>query len=466
MSKVYVSDLDGTLIKTDLLYEALLILIKKNFFYVFLLPLWFLSGKAKLKQQIFSRIEIDPDSLIYNEELIEYLKEKKSKGNKLVLATASPLSAAKKVADYLNLFDEVYGSNENMNLRSDNKAKLLVEKYGEKGFIYAGDSDADLAVWDNSEAAITVNKNINSKYKIEKEFNTKNRSYPKSIIKQIRVYQWVKNVLLFLPALMAHSLDFSIYQDLIFAFLSFSITASSVYVLNDLLDLASDRKHPRKRKRPFASGDIPILHGIAMFPALIIAGFGIAFIFLPLEFVVSLTIYYIITTLYSFKLKKLPLVDVLTLASLYTIRIISGGKAADIEISPWLLAFSMFIFMSLAFLKRYTELLVMISQNKEKASGRGYQTGDSNLIMAFGAASGMMSVLVFALYTNSAQVKALYTNTELLLLINVFLVYWITRIWLMAHRGKMTDDPIVFTGKDKNSWVIGILIAAITLLAN
>lgn len=465
MSKVIVSDLDGTLIKSDLLFEALMLLIKSNPIYIFAIPFWVLSGRAALKDNILSKVTIKADELPYNEELISYLKSKKEAGCKLVLATASPQNAAEIVAAHLGIFDEVYGSSRQINLKSSNKAKLLVEKYGEKGFIYAGDSKADIAVWEKAESAITVNKSIDSKFIIEKSFTTKSKSYLKSVIKQIRVYQWVKNVLLFLPALMAHVTDLPFYYDIILAFFAFSVTASSVYVLNDLLDLGSDRKHPRKRNRPFASGAIPILHGLAMFPILLLLGFGISFFLLPLEFFVTLLIYYTITTLYSFKIKKIAVVDVLTLAALYTIRIIAGGKAVDVEISPWLLAFSMFIFMSLAFLKRYTELLVMKSSNKEKASGRGYEVGDISLLLAFGAASGFMAVLVFALYTNSDQVKSLYTKPDLLLLVNVFLVYWITRVWLLAHRGKMTDDPIVYTGKDKASWLIGILIATIVIWA-
>lgn len=465
MSKVIVSDLDGTLIKSDLLYEALLILIKSNPIYLFAIPFWLFSGKAVLKDNIFSKVEIKPDELPYNYELINYLKSKKEAGFKLVLATASPESIANIIASHIGIFDEVFGSSRKLNLKSKNKADLLVEKFGENGFIYAGDSEADIAVWRRAKSAITVNKNIPKNFNKEKSFTTKKRSYLKSLIKQIRVYQWVKNVLLFLPALMAHFTDLPFYYDIIIAFFAFSLTASSVYVLNDLLDLGSDRKHPRKKNRPFAAGDIPILHGLAFFPILLILGFGISFFLLPIEFFVTLIIYYTITTLYSFKFKRIAIIDVLTLGALYTIRIIAGGKAVDVEISPWLLAFSMFIFMSLAFLKRYTELLLMIASNKEKASGRGYQVGDKDLLLAFGAASGFMAVLVFALYTNSEQVKSLYTKPDLLLLVNVFLVYWITRVWLLAHRGKMTDDPIVYTGKDKASWLIGILIATIVIWA-
>lgn len=465
MQKVIVSDLDHTLIKTDLLFEALLKLIKKYPLTLFLLPFWLLGGKVLLKKNIFNKVEIDPETLPYNQKLFDFLKNEKENGAKLILATASPQRFADKIAAHLKIFDEVFGTTDKLNLKGSNKAKLLVEKYGEKGFIYAGDSKADYKIWDLASGAITVDRNVSSKYNVIKEFKTKDKAYIISLIKQIRVYQWVKNILLFLPLLMAHNTILEPYLDIFIAFLSFSLIASSVYVLNDLLDLDSDRVHPRKKNRPFAAGALPIRDGLAYFPILLLFGFALAYYLLPSDFFVTVLIYYIITTLYSFKLKKIALVDVLTLGALYTIRIIAGGRAADVEISPWLLAFSMFIFMSLAFVKRYTEMLLMVTENKKKSSGRGYEIGDSNLLLSFGSASGLMAVLVFALYTNSEIVKSLYSHYEFLMLIDVLLIYWIARMWLLSHRGKMTDDPIVFTVKDSVSWVLGMIVIAIVLLA-
>jgi len=253
--------------------------------------------------------------------------------------------------------------------------------------------------------------------------------------------------------------------NIIIAFFSFSLIASSVYVTNDLLDLSSDRAHPRKKKRPLASGDLPLVVGLISAPLLLFIGFIIAILFLETQFLTTLLIYYVITTLYSFKLKKLVILDIMTLASLYTIRIIAGGAAVNVEISPWLLAFSMFFFLSLALVKRYTELLVMINENKTKASGRGYEIGDTDLVRGLGTASAYMSVLVFALYANSDQIQTLYTEPYYFWGIAVLLMYWITRIWFLAHRGKMTDDPIVFTVKDPTSWLIGLGFAILGFLS-
>jgi len=248
-------------------------------------------------------------------------------------------------------------------------------------------------------------------------------------------------------------------------FFSFSLLASSVYVLNDLLDLNADREHPRKRKRPFASGNLSLLYGFILLPILIISSFSISIIYLPNNFTIVLLLYYIITNLYSFKLKRIEVIDIITLGVLYTIRIIAGGASINVEITPWLLAFSMFLFISLALLKRYTELLSMIQENKQIAKGRAYSVDDIDIVRSFGTSSSYLAILVFALYVNSDQVKLLYSQPIYMWLVAVLLLYWITRIWFLAHRGKMTDDPIVFTGKDITSWLIGLIIGIIVIIS-
>lgn len=468
---VLVTDLDHTLIKTDMLYEAFLQLIKANPFYLIVIPFWLLSGKSKLKEEIFSRVEIDPAALPYRQSIIEIIKDAKNKGQKIYLATASHQKIADDISNYLDLFDGVFGTHKNLNLKGKNKAEKLINEFGENSFEYIGDNKADLKIWEKSSAAYVVDLGVGLHKKAEKIVKVKQvikdekKSFLKLFIKQIRVYQWVKNLLLFIPALGAHQLDSDIITKIITGFFSFSFIASSVYVTNDLLDLASDRVHPRKKNRPLASGDLSLITGIVSAPLLLFAGFGIGVLFLDISFFITLVIYYVITTLYSFKFKRLVILDILTLASLYTIRIIAGGAAVSVEISPWLLAFSMFFFLSLALVKRYTELLVMKDANKEKASGRGYEVGDSDLVRGFGTASAYISVLVFALYANSEQIMKLYNEPYYFWGIAVLLMYWITRIWFLAHRGKMTDDPIVFTVKDKASWLIGLFIAVIGVLA-
>lgn len=468
MSNIIVCDLDGTLIKTDMLFESVFLLIKKNPIYILLLPIWLAKGKAHLKSEIEKIIKINPESLPYNNDVISFLENEKNKGNKLVLATASNQNIANKIGDYLNIFDEVYGSSKDFNLKSKNKRDFLNDKFGKGKYSYIGDSSADLKVWKDSKFAYVINNGLAKKHKIDnlkEEIGDKPKSTLKLIIKEIRVYQWVKNFLLFIPALMAHKTNLYIYTTLSISFIAFSLLASSVYVLNDLLDLEADRQHPRKKNRPFASGNLSLLYGFILLPILIVISFGLSISYLPFEFTLTLLIYYIITNLYSFKLKKLELLDIITLASLYTIRIISGGFAVDVPISPWLLAFSMFMFLSLALLKRYTELLTMLKENKLTASGRGYHVEDIDIIRSFGTASAYISILVYALYAYSEQVQVLYNKPIIMWVVAVLLLYWITRIWFLAHRGKMTDDPIVFTGKDYVSWIIGILVGIMVLWA-
>jgi len=471
-SNILVCDLDGTLIKTDTLIEAFLILLKTSPLSLFLLPFWLFSGKAKLKNEIFSRVDIPQESLPYNQDILDFLRSEKSNGRKIILATASHISIANKIATHLNIFDEVIATTDSLNLSGKNKADALVQKYGENGFDYIGDNKVDLHIWKKSNSALIVEKNnsLSDKAKkvanVSKIFTLPQKNYLKILIKQIRVYQWVKNILLFLPIFMAHKVSgFDSLLTILFGFFAFSFTASSVYLTNDLLDLESDRNHPRKKSRPLASGDMPIIHGIFFAKLFFILGFLIAYFVLPLNFFFTLAIYYFITTLYSFWLKRIVLIDIFTLAALYTIRIIAGGTASGVEISPWLLAFSMFIFLSLALVKRYTELLNMISNNNEIISGRGYKSSDSGLILAFGGAASYSAILVFSLYANSPQVASLYENSQYMWLVSVLLLYWISRIWLLAHRNEMTDDPIVFTAKDKSSWLIFIIIIILAFLA-
>lgn len=468
MSNILVCDLDGTLIKTDMLFESVFMLIKKNPIYILVLPFWIVKGKAYLKSEIDKIVKINPQVLPYNKDVINFLNAKKINGDKLVLATASNQNIADKIADYLGIFDEVYGSSNDFNLKSKNKRHFLNEKYGKQNYSYIGDSSADIPVWEDAKYAYLVNNGLSNKHKIDnlkEEIGAKPKSTLKLVVKEIRVYQWVKNLLLFIPALMAHKTNLDIYLTLFISFISFSLLASSVYVLNDLLDLDSDRQHPRKKNRPFASGNLSLLYGFILLPILIIVSFGLSIIYLPNEFTLTLLIYYIITNLYSFKLKRLELLDIITLGSLYTIRIISGGFAVDVKISPWLLAFSMFMFISLALLKRYTELLTMLKENKLTASGRGYHVEDIDIIRSFGTASAYLSILVYALYAYSEQVQVLYSKPIIMWVVAVLLLYWITRLWFLAHRGQMTDDPIVFTGKDYVSWIIGVLVGILVIWA-
>ena len=462
-------DLDGTLIAADALSESIMNLLRKNFFYIFLLPFWLIKGKAHLKEKIVERTIPEPDDLPFHEDFIDYLRQQKAKGRKLVLITASHEKIAKKMGDHLDLFDKAIGSNIGLNVRGKYKQRHLTELYGEKGFDYAGDSKPDLHVWRTARRAILVHpkQGVTAREKkiaeIEKIF-PRDKAGIKTYLKQIRVYQWIKNILIFLPLLMAHRISQpELFFDAFIAFFSFSFTASFVYVINDLVDLPSDRRHPRKRLRPLASGKIPIVYGALMAPVLLIIGVGLSLLFLSYEFLYILLSYLIITFLYSFLLKKLYIIDIIILSILYTLRLIAGAVAVDVPLSQWLMEFSVFFFLSLAINKRFTELLMMQKKNQVNSHGRGYNVGDIELMKIIGPVSGYISVLVFVLYLHSEEIVVLYSKPEVLWLVAVCLLYWITRIWFITTRGKMHDDPIIFTGKDPVSYIIGIIVVLLVI---
>ncbi len=465
-------DLDGTLIYSDCFLESILKLIKTSPFTILLIPIWIMKGLVVFKNEVFSRVELNPETLPYNLELIEYIKQERALGRRTVLVTASVQSIAEKIGNYLGIFDEIYGTKQDLNLKGANKRDFLVKTFGEKQFVYAGDTTPDLKVWASASAAIVVSndkefiKKAEKLVPIEKLFTKEINKY-KVFVKSIRVYQWIKNILIFLPLILAHKIgNQEVLFQAIFAFLAFSFTASSVYLTNDLLDLESDRLHPRKKFRPLASGDMSLKSGVISATVLLLMSFAMSISLLNWQFSIILLMYYIITTAYSFVLKKIPILDILVLASLYTIRIIAGGGATSTPLSHWLLAFTMFLFLSLAVLKRYTELLLMKSENRLKTSGRGYHIDDMALLMGLGPSSGFLAVLVFSLYVNSEQVISLYKNPTLLWGIAPLLLFWICRIWFLATRGQMTDDPIVFAAKDKISYVVYILIFALAMGAS
>lgn len=458
-----VADLDGTIIVTDTLLESTIIAIRRRPFILFLLPFWILKGKLFFKQSIDHYARCHPELLPYRQDVLDFIKLEKKKGRKIVLATATVKPIADSVSDYLGIFDEVIAT-ESVNLRSNEKSRVLIEKYGERGFDYIGDSKADIAVWASSGVAHIVHRTESLTKKAQKSGNVGNVFFPeqttiKDFIKEIRVYQWIKNILILLPLLMAHLVaDFHLIILNIIAFFAFSLTASSVYVLNDLFDIEADRAHKRKRFRPIASGKINVPSALHLSIFLFSIGIIFSIFFLPLNFFLVLVVYLILTTLYSFSLKRIYIVDIIILAGLYTLRLIAGGMAVDVEVSYWMLAFSLFLFLNLAIVKRYTELNQLVETNEAKAKGRGYHVEDLSLLRSLGTSSGYLSVLVFALYVNSKEVLGLYKRPEMLWAIAPMLLYWITRIWFVAHRGKMHDDPIVFTAKDPVSYVVGFLV--------
>ena len=467
-------DLDGTLFTGDLLYESFLEFLKGS---GPLMPIAFLQavfqlligGRVGLKRFLATRTSIDIEELPYREDILSYVKSQKSLGRSVFLVSASDELYVKKIATFLGCFDEGIGSNGTINLLGKAKAKYIVERFGEKGFDYIGDTDADLHVWKHSSSGVSagteeLTKMASAVTKITETFPVKRNTVP-IIIRGIRVHQWVKNLLLFVPLFGAHKfLEIDRLMQVFLGFLSFSFLASSVYLTNDLIDINSDRKHPKKKKRPIAAGTLSLSYAFILTPILLALGFTTGY-FVSKDFFGILFIYFIITTLYSFYLKKVPLLDIILLASLYTIRIVAGTYAANVYISKWLIAFSMFIFFSLACVKRYSELQLMRSLSREKAEGRGYRSSDMEQIGIFGTISGYIAILVSTLYITSDEVATLYKNPEILWFICPILFYWISRVWLLASRGDMHEDPIVFALRDKTSYIIGAVSAVIVLSA-
>jgi len=450
-----VTDVDGTLTCSDLLMESVFGLIMANPDVALPIPLWLLRGRPRLKAEVASRTLLDPGHVPLNEDLIAHLKAEKASGRKIYLATASDERLARALADHLGLFDGVFASNGTTNLKGRHKAALLVEKFGDRGFDYAGDSRADLAVWKHARHAIAVNASpgtIRALRKIHPDATiiapreTRLRDY----LRAIRVHQWAKNALLFLPMLTAHAITAANVGTLILAFLAFSLVASSVYLTNDLLDLSADRDHATKRNRPLASGKVPLIHGAAMIPVLLLGGLALAAAVSPL-FLGIVAFYFAITLSYSLFLKRQPVVDVLTLAGLYTMRVIAGGAALMLPLSAWLLAFSMFLFLCLALVKRHTELKARLDAGKADPKGRGYRLDDIPVLGALAGAAGYAAVVVLALYVNSPAVTELYARPVGLWLVCVLLLFWVSRILLISHRGDMHDDPVVFALKDRTS---------------
>jgi 4-hydroxybenzoate polyprenyltransferase len=469
-----VADLDGTLIETDLLYEAFILLIKKNAFHIFNCIIWIYKGKAYLKARIFELVDIQYQWLPYNKNVIDFLNAEFNNGRKIILATASPLSAAEEIAKVHPFISEVYGSSEELNLKGKNKANLLSSKIGEKQFDYIGNASEDLEIFKVCRNAYLVNASGKLKKQtaqvaiLKKSWETNKKSI-KDYIKAVRAYQWIKNLLLFVPLITSHSYgSIKLFTLSFLGFGIFSMVASAGYLFNDLLDLDADRRHPRKRNRPMASGRLSVLTGLVLASFLLIAGLFFAST-LDWHFFTIVMCYFITSFVYSFLLKKIVLYDVFLLALLYSIRVFAGAIVIDVILSFWLIAFSTFIFLSLAFVKRYSELIQLNEtdgQTSLKERGRGYVLQDSGLLLIMGVTSGFLAIVVFSLYINSTEITQLYTQPKILWPISFLFLFWISRIWLISTRGKMTDDPIVFAVKDSTSYVVFIITGILILLAS
>lgn len=455
-----VVDLDNTLIRTDLLLESLLVLIKQYPLSLFLLPLWLFRGRAHLKEQLAARTELDVVSLPYRASVLEQIKLARSEGRKVVLATASHRKFAEKVANHLGLFDAVLATDGGHNLKGGAKVQAIQQYLSGEPFDYIGDSAADLPIWQACRRPILVGASQGVIASASRPDGSElvlhePRRRLRDMIKMMRVHQWLKNLLVFVPFLAAH--QFSHLDGLVAAvtgFFAFSLCASSVYVLNDLFDLESDRHHARKRKRALASGAVPITYGFAAFPSLLAASLALS-LTLPWKFQAVMALYYISTLIYTFWAKKHVIVDVIMLAGLYSVRLLAGSAATGIEPSFWLLALSDFIFLSLALVKRYSELVRLAESGATVIKGRGYRLSDMPGLQTMGIASGFCSVMVMALYINSPDILSNYSHPKVLWVICPMLLFWLARIWMKTNRGMVDEDPVVFAATDRESLAIG-----------
>lgn len=463
-------DLDGTLINTDLLHEAIFMLLRTNIIYLFMLPIWLLKGKANMKAEIARRVAPDAKRLPFNATMLEWLKQQKQAGRELVLATASHRKYAAAVADHLKLFSSVEASDNQTNLSSSTKAERLVKRFGEKGFDYVGNSRSDFKVWDRARRAIVVGTEPPAlKYAKHDHADRLDEGRGKSRIrvwlKAIRIHQWLKNTLLFVPAILDFRIfDFNTAVQLTVAYFAFSFCASGVYLINDLIDIDVDRRHKTKHKRPIASGLVSVSDAVFASICLFTAALYLSLL-LPLAFTGVLVLYFAITCAYSFFLKRLLLIDVLTLAGLFTIRVLAGSAAIGGEVSTWLLAFCVFFFLSLALVKRFVELSGQLVGAGRASSGRGYQPVDLETLGQGGMTSGFASVVVLALFIDSPAISQNYSNPQLIWLVCPLVLYLLMRIWILARRGEMNDDPVVFLMTDWRSQIM-IVAGALVMLVS
>jgi 4-hydroxybenzoate polyprenyltransferase len=467
-----VVDLDGTLLRSDMLLETGMAFVRHKPLSLFKVFGWLTKGKAVLKEELALANPIDVSVLPFDPVVIELIEDERRKGRTIVLATASHHSLAESIAEHLQLFDLVLASDANRNLSAHRKRDLLVEQYGEGGFDYVGNSHDDILVWASARKAYVVNPESGVERRAQSHGNVQqvihsNTSGLKDWLKAFRLHQWMKNALIFVPLIAAHQLTspLLLWQGIL-AFLFFGLCASSVYVLNDLLDLADDRHHHSKRNRPFASGRLSIKYGVLVFPLLLLGAFAGAIWLLPWAFSGALVVYYILTLAYSLLLKRQMAIDVIALAALYTLRIIAGAAAFGLALTFWILAFSMFIFLSLALVKRYAELREAKRKGDTgKTRGRGYYPADLEMISSLGASSGYLAVMVLALYIHDQATTGLYAHPQVIWLACPLLLFWITRVWMLTHRGQMHDDPVVFAIRDRISLIVGALFGLVFWVA-
>jgi 4-hydroxybenzoate polyprenyltransferase/phosphoserine phosphatase len=478
-------DLDGTLVKSDTLHDSALAVARHHPRALVHIPGWLAQGKAALKRHLANTIQLDVAHLPYNRELLQYLEQQRATGRPLYLATAADADTANRIADHLGLFTGVLASDGQLNLAGKNKLAAFQSRFGDN-FSYIGNALPDLPLLEHCQEPMVANPTPALRAALRKARITPVRTFDERVsplkawLKAIRLHQWAKNTLIFVPLLLAHAWARGLLAGATLAFFSFGLCASATYIVNDLLDLEADRQHPRKRLRPFASGDLSALSGVVVVILFLAASLTLAllvphviaalspqllYLIKPHYFLLWLGIYLVTTLAYSLRLKRSVLVDVIVLSGLYTIRIIAGSAASGIAVSTWLGSFSIFFFLSLAFVKRFAELENLRERGGVSAGGRGYHVSDIEQLRSFGSASGYASVVVLTLYISTLDAANLYQHTKRLWLLVPVLLLWISRLWLMASRGKLNEDPVVYAITDRRSLLLGLVVVAIVLSA-
>jgi 4-hydroxybenzoate polyprenyltransferase/phosphoserine phosphatase len=463
-------DLDGTLVKSDTFVDSLMVLARRQPLAFLRTPFWAIKGKAHVKSQVASLVALDVAHLPYNRPLLEYLREEHAAGRKLYLVTGADRTLAQCVATHLGIFDEVMASDGAVNLTGKNKLQHLEQRFASDGFDYIGNALPDLPLLKSAQQAMLANPDVrlNSALKsgnirVSRKFLDRSRA-PVAVAKALRVHQWAKNLLVFLPLLLAHTIRLGLVLTAVASFFCFSFLASATYILNDLLDLESDRVHLNKRQRAFAAGDLSVSTGLVVSSLLAAVAFTMA-AYLPQKFLIFLLLYLLTTLAYSLALKRIVLLDVIILAGLYTVRMVAGAAATNTLISPWLAAFSIFFFLSLAMVKRFSELQNLHARGMNPTSARGYLLSDIEQLRSFGTASAYASVVIFSLYINGRDVTALYHHPSRMWLITPLMILWISRVWLLASRGLLDEDPVIFALEDRMSLLLGLGVVLIAYSA-
>jgi 4-hydroxybenzoate polyprenyltransferase len=464
-----VVDLDGTLIKVDTLHEALVQLASTKPLQMLRVLLLLKQGPAALKAAVADHVLPDPATVPIDEKVIAIIKQARREKRKVYLATAADRRVAEAVANSIGEFDGVFASEEGTNLKGKTKADCLIAAFGMHGFDYVGNATADFPVWRAARIPLICGGSPSLVQRISRELpDTVALGLRKFTIgpyvTALRPHQWLKNMLVALPAIAGHDFSIGTLITLLIAFASFSFGASGVYLINDMFDLAHDRAHVEKRYRSLAAGTIPISNGVLLLSFMATLSVGLA-LMLSCGFMLALAAYLALSMIYSLYLKRKLMLDVVALAVLYGIRVLAGGAATGIALSHWLVGFCFFFFLSLALMKRATETISLPEIGGGNIKGRGYRRTDLPIINGLTSASGFVAVLVLALYINSPEIKLFYQRPDLLWGICILLVYWLGRAFLITGRGEMQQDPVVFAATDRMSMLTGALVAIVFLFA-